>query len=74
MKSFSSTCIVFCYCSNAFLQREDTPPKELESYEASLRGLRSHESAEVIFLFVHVPGYINYGIVDFFSNISCMCP
>nr|XP_022314209.1 trichohyalin-like isoform X8 [Crassostrea virginica] len=28
-------------------EREDTPPKELESYEASLRGLRSHESAEI---------------------------
>lgn len=29
------------------LQREDTPPREPEIYEASLRGLRQHDSAEV---------------------------
>lgn len=29
------------------LQREDTPPREPEIYEASLHGLRQHDSAEV---------------------------
>lgn len=49
------------------LQREDTPPREPEIYEASLHGLRQHDSAEVS---ITVQDYENMNMVRSILNSS----
>lgn len=49
------------------MQREDTPPREPEIYEASLHGLRQHDSAEVS---ITVQDYENMNMVRSILNSS----